>query len=55
MAKHVYNVTLQTASGIMTRAVNADNMFQAREQVKASYARSYARGEVKIIAVVKIR
>ena len=53
--KHVYNVTLQTASGIMTRAVDADNMFQAREKIKASYGKNYARGEVKIISVVKLR
>ena len=53
--KHIYNVTFKTSSGFMTRMVDADNQFQAKEKIKASYARGYARGEVKIIAAVKIK
>ncbi len=53
--KHIFNVTFKTASGIMTRMIEADNMFQAREKIKASYSRSILQGGVKIISTVKIR
>ena len=53
--KHISNVTFKTAAGIMTRMVDADNQFQAKEKIKASYAKSFARGEGKIISAVKIK
>lgn len=53
--KRLYNVTFKTASGIISRMIEADNMFQAREKIKESYARTYLNGGVKIISVVKIR
>lgn len=53
--KKLYNVTFKTVSGIMTRMIEADNMFQAREKIKASYARTYLSGGVKIISTVRIR
>ncbi len=53
--KHIYNVTLKTTSGILSRMIEAENMFQAREKIKASYSRTYLTGEVRIISTVKIR
>lgn len=53
--KKMYKVTFKTASGILTRMLEADNMFQAREKIKESYARTYLKGGVKIISVVKIK
>lgn len=50
--QHVFQVTFKPEGGmIMTRSVNAENMWQAREKIKQSYARS----GVKIISCVKIR
>lgn len=53
--KHIYNVTLKTTSGILSRMIEAENMFQAREKIKASYARTYLQNGIKIISTVKIR
>lgn len=53
--KWLYNVTFKTASGIISRMIETDNMFQSREKIKESYARTYLNGGVKIISVVKIR
>ncbi len=53
--KKMYKVTFRTASGILTRMLEADNMFQACEKIKESYARTYLKGGVKIISVVKIK
>lgn len=53
--KKMYKVTFKTASGILTRMLEADNMFQAREKIKESYARTYLKDGVKIISVVKIK
>ena len=53
--KHLFNVTFKTASGIMSRMIDADNMWQAREKIKQSYARTTLQGGVKIISVVKVR
>lgn len=53
--KRLYNVTFKTPSGIISRIVEANNIFQAREKIKESYARTYLNGGVKIISVVKIR
>lgn len=53
--KKMYKVTFKTASGILTRMLEADNMFQAREKIKESYAKTYLKGGVKIISVVKIK
>lgn len=53
--KHLFNVTFKTASGIMSRMIDADNMWQVREKIKQSYARTTLQGGVKIISVVKVR
>lgn len=53
--KGMYNVTFKTLSGLRTRMVSADNMWQAREKIKQSYAQSHMKGELKIISTVKIR
>ena len=53
--KSLYNVTFQTASGIRSRMIEAENMWQAREKIKQSYARAYLHGGVKIISTVKVR
>ena len=53
--KHIYNVTFKTTAGIMTRMIDADNQWQAKEKIKGSYAKSVARGDVKIISAVKIK
>jgi len=53
--KHLFNVTFKTANGIMSRMIGADNMWQAREKIKQSYARTTLQGGVKIISVVKVR
>lgn len=53
--KRLYNVTFKTASGIISRMIETDNMFQSREKIKESYARTYLNGGVKTISVVKIR
>lgn len=53
--KNLYNVTFQTSSGIRSRMIEAENMWQAREKIKQSYARTYLHGGVKIISTVKVR
>lgn len=53
--KNLYNVTFQTASGIRSRMIEAENMWQAREKIKQSYAQTYLKGGVKIISTVKVR
>ncbi|MGP1603309.1 MAG: hypothetical protein ACTTGZ_02645 [Treponema sp.] len=53
--KHIYNVTFKTTAGIMTRMIDADNQWQAKEKIKGSYAKSFARGDVKIISAIKIK
>ena len=52
--KGMYNVTFKTISGIRTRLIEADNMWQAREKIKQSYVQSQIKGELKIISVVKV-
>ena len=47
--KGMYNVTFKTLSGLRTRMVSADNMWQAREKIKQSYAQSLMKGELKRI------
>ena len=53
--KHIYNVTFRTPARIMARMIDADNQFQAKEKIKGSYAKSFVRGDVKIISAVKIK
>ena len=55
LKRHIYNVTFKTSSGILSRMIEADNIFQAREKIKASYAKTYLRNGIKIISTVKIR
>ena len=53
--KKLYNVTFQTASGIRSRMIEAENIWQAREKIKQSYAKTYLQGGVKIISTVKVK
>lgn len=53
--KHLYNVTFKVSSGILSRIVTAENMWQAKEKIKQSYARTYLSGGVKIISAVKVK
>lgn len=53
--KHLFNVTFKTASGIMSRMIEAESMWQAREKIKQSYARTTLQGGVKIISAVKVK
>ena len=37
--KHIYNVTFKTAAGIMTRMIDADNQWQAKEKMSKLFLR----------------
>lgn len=50
--QHIFHVTIKYGNGMtMTRMVNAENMWQAREKIKQSYARQ----NIKIVSCVKIK